>query len=103
MIGAFALKESVPFLALNVCCQLFLLIWYKFFLNKHKTNDEGETEELGKVDKHFEEVEKERVAIGLVYERAEAHGLIEVVHRPTLRTNEQNDNNFVQANNQNDD
>ena len=87
MIGAFALKESVPFLALNVCCQLFLLIWYKFFLNKHKTNDEGETEELGKVDKHFEKVAKDREAIGLVFKRAEEYKLIEVAHRPSLRTN----------------
>ena len=101
-VGALALNESIPFLVLNVCCQFFLLIWYKCILNRHKTNDD-QTEEVGQLDKHFEEVAKEREAIGLVYKRAEAYGLIEVAHRPSLRTNEQNDNNFVQANNQNDD
>ena len=67
--GALALNQSVPFLALNICSQVILVLWYWFIFK-------------GRLEKHFEQVENERIAIDLIYERAKEQKLIEELALP---------------------
>ena len=68
-IGALALHQSVPFLALNIFSQLVLSIWYW-------------TTFKASLEEHFAQIKILREAIDLLYARAEHHGLIEVHHLP---------------------
>ena len=68
-IGALALHQSVPFLALNIFSQLVLSGWYW-------------TRFKASLEAHFAKIEELREAIELLYARAEFHGLIERHHLP---------------------
>ena len=78
--GALALHQSVPFLALNICSQVILVLWYWFIFK-------------GELEKHFEQVEKKRIAIDVIYARGKEQGLIIEVNRPSM-VDEQNDDGF---------
>ena len=78
--GALALHQSVPFLALNICSQVILVLWYWFIFK-------------GELEKHFEQVENERIAIDLIYERAKEQKLIVELALPSM-VDDQNDDGF---------
>ena len=78
--GALALHQSVPFLALNICSQVILFIWYWFTFKS-------------KLEEHFEQIENERIAIDLIYERAKEQNLIEELALPSM-VDDQNDDGF---------